>query len=109
MGFLFWKNKNKEESKKPFEPVRIISPEGILKCMKIVDTGSALIVELVITEQNPNLFDIYHKQLISYASCLHTSREAQYDITQKGVRLIFYDLDKAKRIYSFWKDRLNNS
>lgn len=105
MGFLFKKNIKKKTKKDIPYPVRIVEPERILKCMKLVDTGLEQVVELVIIEPDPIVAELYHKQLISYAYCMRDLEGVQCSITQNGVRLIFNDLDKAKEVHSFWSNR----
>lgn len=105
MGFLFRKNNKKKTTQKVSYPVRIVEPERILRCMKLVDTGLEQVVELVIIEPDPIVAELYHKQLISYAYCLRDLDGVQCRITPNGVRLIFNDLDKAKEVYSFWSNR----
>ena len=97
MSFLFNdKNKERKELSQKF-----IVPNT--KCVRFVDMGSKQILELSVTEFNPNLNEFYHQQLISYASYLNSTDDIQYDITRTGVRLIFDNLEMAKDFYSYWE------
>ena len=107
MGFSLFK-KRRKDTLKPFKPVDFGNGHSV-ECIKLVDTGSQLIVELVVVEPNPNLAQLYYTQLISYACSLHSFGGVQYSVTLRGVRLIFQDAEMAREVKAFWAERLHNN